>query len=374
MTIHAAKGLEFPVVVLGDVTHASHASGRRLVVDRQWGVVLGLQDVDGNRPAVSLAASALVASREAAEDRRLLYVAATRAREKLVLNGYVKQARDGSFVTSASWLEALGLDLSHLHTTYNPEGGQCLRQELYAGDTSIGCSVFEPNLPKATTGGKTAPAAPSPVRDVVLPPPLLAVIPGQVDAVDEPSPAGLDTSELKVWRVVPEVQRPSAPRWVVGSLVHEALAQWRFPDAGFAGWVDARARSYGLTDNTQLADCRARVRRMLVRFQGHELCHRIGRSDEHRHEVPYTHILPDSGLVDSGRIDCLFRNENDWTVVDFKTDYVSSQVDPVQWVSGQGYLQQLRRYVEAVEKLWSCSPRACICLLDFGGKVHLVYN
>ena len=374
MTIHAAKGLEFPVVVLGDITHASRTSGQQLVVDPQWGVVPKLPTDDGDHPSVSLAANALVASRETAEDRRLLYVAATRARERLILNGCVGQAKDGSFAARAGWIEAMGLDLSHLNFDYDPEGDRCLRQELSLGDTTIGCSVYEPYFPQVAAAEKAAPSTHIPARDTMLPPPLLTVAPNREDLVAQAAHDELARAELKVWRVVPDVKRPSAPRWVVGSLVHDALAQWRFPDAGFADWVNARARNYGLTDYSHLTDCRARVRRMLDRFQGHELCSRIDHSDEHWHEMPYTYVRTGSNQLDMGRIDCLFRSGNEWTIVDFKSDYVSGKTNPVQWTLDMGYGQQLDRYVEAVKKLMGCAPRACICLLDFSGKVHLVYN
>ena len=89
---------------------------------------------------------------------------------------------------------------------------------------------------------------------VSVPPPLLARI--------DPDPVSVDgrTTEMdrdppqRVWRVVPVTQRHRAPAWVVGSMVHDALAAWRFPDASFERWAEARSRTYGLTDAAQTAD------------------------------------------------------------------------------------------------------------------------
>jgi hypothetical protein len=42
-------------------------------------------------------------------------------------------------------------------------------------------------------------------------------------------------------RVVPTVAHPHAPAWLIGSLVHEALAGWLFPGFGFELWAEACA-------------------------------------------------------------------------------------------------------------------------------------
>jgi ATP-dependent helicase/nuclease subunit A len=90
MTVHAAKGLEFPVVILPDLEWDRGPGTRHLVVGRQPGapalaVSLGRA---GNLKVETLNLAALgerEARREAAEQLRLFYVATTRARDYLVL-------------------------------------------------------------------------------------------------------------------------------------------------------------------------------------------------------------------------------------------------------------------------------------------------
>ena len=106
---------------------------------------------------------------------------------------------------------------------------------------------------------------------------------------------------------VPAAVRPRAPAWVVGKLVHEALAAWRFPDSDgfFERWAEAHARSYGLTDAHQLADAVHESGKLLLRFQEHPLHAEMAGAERRLHEVPYSLVTPD-GRIESGIIDALY--------------------------------------------------------------------
>ena len=91
MTIHRAKGLEFPVVCVADLGRESPAAGRELVRAGDDGRVgIRLRRLGGGRPRDAFAYRALVEQqrrRDAEEETRLFYVAVTRAREQLILSG-----------------------------------------------------------------------------------------------------------------------------------------------------------------------------------------------------------------------------------------------------------------------------------------------
>jgi ATP-dependent helicase/nuclease subunit A len=91
MSIHAAKGLEFDVVCIVDLGRAQNLGVGDLLVDGDR-VGVRLARLDGSEAAPSLAWLELSQERrlaQAEEEDRILYVAMTRARERLLLSGAV---------------------------------------------------------------------------------------------------------------------------------------------------------------------------------------------------------------------------------------------------------------------------------------------
>ena len=95
MTIHAAKGLEFDVVCLADLGRNGRGDAPVLRVGDGDRVGLRVATLEGAR-AKALDYEELEAEakrREAGEEQRILYVAATRARHRLLLSGVVAHPR-----------------------------------------------------------------------------------------------------------------------------------------------------------------------------------------------------------------------------------------------------------------------------------------
>lgn len=96
MTVHASKGLEFPVVVLPELSAGSRSETAQLLYDREKGLAIKPTDPLHERISDAHAGEVLeeLKARSEAESRRLFYVAVTRARDLLVLCG--EQGKRGS--------------------------------------------------------------------------------------------------------------------------------------------------------------------------------------------------------------------------------------------------------------------------------------
>jgi len=96
MSVHASKGLEFPVVICPDLGRRFNLSDCRgsILLDRAAGLGLEVVDMDRRVRYESLAGkviSARLRDASMAEELRVLYVAMTRAREHLILLGSASQ-------------------------------------------------------------------------------------------------------------------------------------------------------------------------------------------------------------------------------------------------------------------------------------------
>ena len=101
MTVHRAKGLEFPVVILADPTTPSVHQNPSRYVDPDRG--LWAEPIAGCLPAELVEHREEVLRRDREESVRLAYVAATRARELLV----VPTIGDAQGTVGEAWLDVL---------------------------------------------------------------------------------------------------------------------------------------------------------------------------------------------------------------------------------------------------------------------------
>jgi len=371
MSVHAAKGLEFPLVVIGDATYGRRG-GNSVLVDGELGVLLPLKDEEGELPAVYRLGKERSDDQEDAEADRLLYVAATRAREKLILSGIIGLKTDGSISKLGGWLGKLsapeGLTVEGTPLDHDEEGSRAITLEMQVGETPVSCTIYEPGY----TWDHPPRETPSEAREAqTVPPPLLEALVAGEEHADLRTKEREQEPPRQVWRVVPDVPEPSAPRWVVGLLVHEALEVWRFPDGGFEGWVQARAREYGIADLGQLKDAVRSTERLLRRFQTHALFGEMDGADRRLSEVPYSRTV--DGRVENGIIDALYLRDGSWTIVEFKTDELRDQADLDRLLAEEDYLSQAQRYVAAVEHLLGQRPRSILCLLNYAGGVRLLH-
>jgi ATP-dependent exoDNAse (exonuclease V) beta subunit len=364
MTVHQAKGLEFPIVVIGDAGSTPYGGGD-VILDGVLGVVPHMAR-DKRTPLVWQMARRRDQRKEAAEDLRLLYVAATRAQERLLVSGHVRLAKAGK-ITADGWLGAIcaASGMTEAPGDFQPGGGSAAHLAFTppAGwQASAVCGMmYGIDYTPASSGRPPVRAeqeVSAPLAAPLLPP--LPPVPTP-DAEHRPN---------RIWRVAPPAEVRWAPAWVVGKLVHAAIAAWRRPEEyDFDAWCQANARSHGLGAGPQVAEALRRVRRILLQFRRHPLFGEIEGAEQRFHELPFTG--PD-GVDDAhqGQIDLLFRSRGQWTLVDFKTDRIRDERGRAAVESL--YRPQVERYAAAVTYFLGVTPRCLLCLLDDQGATNVI--
>ena len=117
MTVHKAKGLEFPVVVIADAAHAPRST-RSFWLDPDLGPLFAVATAT-ERSVMDRLARRRDDDQADAEERRLLYVAATRAKDKLVVCGHCKRKTNGAPAPARS-PSAAGWDCSARISDWRP--------------------------------------------------------------------------------------------------------------------------------------------------------------------------------------------------------------------------------------------------------------
>ena len=358
MTIHAAKGLEFGVVVVADLGRQRMLASPLLAVAADGRVGLKLYGLDGSRED-ALHLDALEAERRAAdaeEEQRIFYVACTRARELLILSGAVKVARWPAANPSAppiSWLgpafvpdleqrladgvanEQIGL-VAVLRNASDTVGAVLRESSLNPAAPPLHAVTelppeSQPSLPGLNGDGCATGSAPPPVetlsysalasyeecgyrfyleRVLRLPP-------------DEPPPA---------FRSVvppPAVAEPELPieAMLRGTLAHELLEEidLRAPTLPTRERLDAVAMRHELElDEAGAAD----LLRLVQAAIDTDVLGRIGGADDIRREHRFSFLLGGDGPLVNGVVDVLAREPlGSAVVVDYKTDVVAPDAD-----------------------------------------------
>jgi ATP-dependent helicase/nuclease subunit A len=373
MTIHKAKGLEFPVVILADAGYTPGPRSEPFYLDQELGLLLHLSDGDAQPAAYRLGAWR-EGEQQAAEERRLLYVAATRAREKLILSGNVKlsmaRASTGQ-LRFTGWLAELAqvVGLSEAYLADVPASPHSV--SLDWGDGLATCTIQPPVsvLPPLAFSSAVPPVGGLDERADLLAP--LATVTGLRATLDRKLKERESDPPERVWRVVPKDTR-AVPALVIGNLTHVALRYWLFPDQPrFSDFLQPFALEAGLTDPTSIRTALGHVESLLARFQSHPLFAQIT-SAKRYHEVPYSVMV--DGQPCNGMLDLLFcpGPDAEWTIVEFKTDHLAGTQDLAAYVGRAGYDRQVQDYVQAIEQQMGHSPKVLLVFLNVGHSIRVL--
>ena len=158
MTIHRAKGLEFEIVCVADLGRGPRYGSELLRLGSDGRLGLRLSEPGTGRPLPALAYRELGEERaaaEAQEERRLFYVAMTRARERLILSGAAKLDAWDAERSPMGWIAPA------------VEGAGVVARFVRADDGGVASVAPAPaSVAPAPASPSPAPVAPSPAPAV----------------------------------------------------------------------------------------------------------------------------------------------------------------------------------------------------------------
>lgn len=396
ISIHKSKGLEFPAVILGGLSVNFNKKSRSsvLVLDSSLGI--GLKAARGSSRELNLYHSAIaerIWRREISERMRLLYVAMTRASEKLIMLCSFRDVEKGLGagripVTPNTCSGAERFADWILPVLFSSPSGNPLREYLgmppLSGHKTILCAIH-PTLQISALGA----ALP---REEYLAFTRQAVEDGPGEYAELFAwryPYGADTvlpSKISVSQLIgnlpelgqyPDFMRDSMAERAVsrGTAAHKLMEHLPIAKHTFAS-VNACLKE--LTDRGTLTKKEAEgiYAANIVDFFSKGLGSRMLASPRVERELAFNHRVKANSVFDAdtdetlllqGIIDCCFIEGGEWVLIDYKTDYVPKGGAKEVAMS---HAKQLRLYKSALEELTGIPVKECwIHLLSTGESV-----
>ena len=388
MSIHKSKGLEFPVVFVCGLSRSFNRESTRAQVLCDQTLGLGLAAVDEkNRVRYPTIAKRAIAAKITAdslsEEMRVLYVALTRARDRLIM-------------TYAS--QTLEKDLTEIALRMDVGDRELLTQDaVCCGDwvlmtalrrTEAGAlfalggrpKFCEPGEPAWRIGVKTAPAHGTssilPEEEAVMPPQMLEKMRtalsftyGHTAATQAPSKqtatqlkgrvkdneVGENTAVKHQFKAPRRARKSGAE---AGTATHAVMQYIRYDQCadanGVAGEIQRLvAENYISAEQARLVDCQ-----QIAAFFATDIGRRLQKHEHVLREFKFS-ILEDATRYDpslageeillQGVVDCAMVDEDSITVIDFKTDYVTEET--LQDKAMQ-YQPQVTAYADAMSRIY----------------------
>ncbi len=345
MTVHASKGLEFPVVILArtDSRFSSRDFRRPIYLHGSMGLAADIVNEEKHTFLHSLAKKLMRFELELemkSEELRILYVALTRAKEKLILSGVARgKKRLTPGRTGWFWLAGMSAPLDWILAAAAKAGIPFETVPSFAGGEAPGISPRELADILSEANG--------------LPPfPFLRF-------EEEPLPAKVGVSSL-----LPDFGEENFPKSggkdggaELGTLIHYFLQSLSL-SARTPGEVAERAEE--MEQKAMLTP--GEKKRLLAfvpeiaAFLTSEVAERARRAKKVMRELPFTLALPASeagyrsekSILVQGIIDLAFQEEDGLVLVDYKSNYTTEEG---MAALAEKYRMQLLMYTRALEEI-----------------------
>jgi len=323
ITVHGAKGLEAPIVILPDTARAPQTSNPRLIFDGD-AVFYNLDKKE--TPPVIAAAKQAVKDAGLQENRRLLYVALTRPRERLYIHGFKGKQK----LNADSWYKYI--------------------------EDSVGGGDVENNLPRVIGDVDTEPFTGTDVTAAndQAPLPGWAMAEAKAERANPRLIRASDAAGLEQPATLSPLDGDGAKRFQRGNLIHGLIA--RLPDLHDAKRRDAALR-YLRANKVEDSDAEKLADETLAVLSDKQFAAAFGEGS--KAEVALVADLSaelGEGARLNGRIDRLAITANDVLVVDFKTNRPPpARAEDVATV----YKAQMALYKAALSKVFPGKRITC---------------
>jgi len=388
ISVHQAKGMEFPVVFVADMSHESGGAAPRVMVDREMGLAVRTDEEteEGDRESAVLYDLVRLndARRERAEDLRVLYVALTRARDHLVLSGWLRNNRP----PARSWLRLV----AEQYDLVDDSG--TVAESLVFGEEAFAAPVHT-EVPEVAVdvGRRGHHAAWKVVRrldrmgrrfgEVASIPPFERAEYVEPIATELQFKRRFVPSEFTEYRYCAQRYRLSrivgvpafesgsrgtggAPDGaLLGTVVHRALAGWDFvATASLEACIDQALASEGLTQTVAGNALRESALAMVTSAQAAGLFDEIAASRERHSEFPLAARVGD--FIIDGIIDMVHRvDDGTFEIVDYKTDGVDAAGTAE---AAANYALQVGAYAVALSKSGRAVSRVSLLFVRAGRR------
>ena len=386
-TIHQSKGLEYPVVFLARCGSrlGGDSAKTKMCLSAELGIGLFRYEPEQDlfRSTMMNKSIQLIQKRkEMAEEMRILYVAMTRAREKLIVTAAVNDPDKCAFLDNK--LTDYGILYSNRYLDWflaagNSDAWQLCRYQTTDGKETEILSEEMDRAADPALGKESAPRSrwhyPH-ERDELLPAKLSVseikrrVLEPEIsepDAVEDAGQAAGQPLRAFLESLGTESEQTACSPTKTGTLLHTCLEHIDFERCRIALRADDASaamkavvsetvsmlsdRGYILPEEAAYIDPDLPTAYLLS-----DIGRRMLESGEIRREVPFT-ILKEAGEIQpgvSGRvtvqgiIDCCFKEDGQFVLVDYKSDRVFGDE---LLERAEGYKLQLSLYAEALERI-----------------------
>jgi ATP-dependent exoDNAse (exonuclease V) beta subunit len=338
LTVHSAKGLEFPIVIVAALQKGIASAAPVISFSPRWGLGARWRNPAGGKDradAFHHATDEERSRREEEESNRLLYVAMTRAEQRLVLTFSGSGRKFGNWAKRVA--ESLQLPLEELGERvieYTAPDGERWKLRFTVVDRA-------PELP--------APAARAAAIDA-----------SDTTYLDAPAVTGQQNANATVSELVEFARCPRS--YYLGHYLGFDGRPRRIAEPDDSESLTASelgTEVHQLLAGVAVAEADEEAMRLADNFRSSPLGRRAGKAICVEREAGF--LLAVDGLVIRGKVDLWFEEGGEVVIVDYKTDSVNA-ADAHR--RAQDYALQLRLYAMAVEQLAGrAADRACLHFL-----------